>query len=272
MDLYWSSNRVNRFINSSSHFSSPDLATRYDQLIKNADGSYTLTRQDQSVYRFNATGRLLEQSNGHGQSFTLTYDATGRPEKITEPVSGQFLTLQYNADGLLERVADPLNRQVLFNYDANHHLTGIVNPKGQATTYTYNEKGQALTATDPEGIQLFSNTYDEKGSIITQDDAIEENQSSSFSYDETSQPGKIITTVTDRIGRSRVITHNSNYQVLNIKDESGTLLTNTYDLSGNKTSVADACYTTTIFTYDKKGNLLTSTDAKGRSEPVDLSH
>lgn len=56
--IHWNANRVNTFINlDNNRFISPDLAVRHDKLVKNADGSYTLTRQDQTVYQFDNNGQ-----------------------------------------------------------------------------------------------------------------------------------------------------------------------------------------------------------------------
>ncbi|WP_072869695.1 DUF6531 domain-containing protein [Desulfofundulus thermosubterraneus] len=38
------------------------------RLVKNQDGSYTLTRKDQKEYRFDSAGRLISLSNGRGKS------------------------------------------------------------------------------------------------------------------------------------------------------------------------------------------------------------
>jgi len=264
VDLKWSANRVNRFIKSGDNFSSPDLATRYDTLVKNADGSFTLTRKDQSVYKFNTEGRLIQQQNSHGQPLDFTYDDSGRLGKISEPLSGQALTLNYNANNLIDKITGSAGRQVLFTYDAAHNLTGITGARGETTTYTYNAKGQVLTAVDPEGAQIFSNTYDEKGCVVAQEDAVATNQPARFSYDEESEPGKIITSVTGRTGQMRTIDHNSDYQLLSVKDELGDItVSNTYDLCGNRTKATDANGNAASFTYDEKGNLLTGADARG---------
>ncbi|MDH7579160.1 MAG: PKD domain-containing protein, partial [Bacillota bacterium] len=87
INIHWTANRVNKFIRSGSKFSSADLATRFDILIRNNDGSYTLARRDQEVYKFDSTGKLTQIENGHGQFLTLSYNASGQLEKITEPVT-----------------------------------------------------------------------------------------------------------------------------------------------------------------------------------------
>ncbi len=117
IDIRWSANRKNHFLNNGDGtYSSKDLSTINDKLKKNLDGSYTLTRKDQSFYHFNEQGQLLEQGNGHGQSLVFAYDIDGRLVTITEPISGRSFILEYGKDnGLISMVTDDLNRQVSFN-------------------------------------------------------------------------------------------------------------------------------------------------------------
>ncbi|MBE0448645.1 MAG: SBBP repeat-containing protein, partial [Actinobacteria bacterium] len=268
VDIHWSANRKNRFINDGAdHFTAQDLANRFDTLVKNADGSYTFTKQDQRVYKFAADGKLIEQKNGHGQSFVFTYDASGRLSKVKEPVSAKEITFTYNAAGRISTVTDSAGRQVSFAYDTTARtLTDITDAKGQATTYTYNSLGQVLSAMDPDGVVVFRNTYDAAGRVATQDDAIATNELTRLSYDETSTPGKLITTVTDRNGSTRVLTHDSTYKLLSIQDELGnTIATYTYDADGNRVSAKDADNHTAFFAYDARGNMLVSTDTAGNA-------
>lgn len=89
------------------------------------------------------------------------------------------------------------------------------------STRAYNIFGQTLTAINAEGVQLFSNSYDDAGRIITQDDSMSDNQLFRLDYDEDSQPGHIITTVTNRNGNRRVYTYDTDYQLLSLENELG---------------------------------------------------
>lgn len=268
--IHWSGNRSNGFTkNASGEYMPQDRAILHDTLIKNQDGSYALTRKDQSVYIFDAQGKLTTQKNGHGQQFDMSYDASGKLTRVEEPISGKTINFTYNASGFIESATDNLNRQVSFGYDVDRNLTSITDAKNQATTYTYNQAGQVLTATDAEGIRLFSNTYDSQGRVIEQDDAVSTNQTARFSYDEISDPGKLITTATDRNGKTRVLTHNYKYELLSIKDElQNVSATYTYDADGNRLSAKDAEGNITKFTYDSRGNLLTITDPKNNKSTM----
>lgn len=261
--LHWNANRVNLFVyNGNNSFSSIDSATRFDKLTKNTDGSFSLSRKDKSIYVFNAIGKLIEQKNGHGQSLVMSYGSSGRMEKVSEPISGRYLTLHYNPDGLLYQVKDGLNRQVTFEYDnVNKLLTKIIDPKGQPTSFHYTPEGQVEYSVDAEGIKIFHNTYDSKGRVATQDDARIDNLITRFYYDEISQPGNVTTTVYDRVGNVRVLTHNSKYLLLSLKDELGNMIANyEYYPEGLMKSFTDANGKTITYTYDERGNLATMSD------------
>ncbi|NJL59794.1 MAG: RHS repeat protein [Desulfobacteraceae bacterium] len=248
VEIHWSKNRSNRFIITEAGFQCFELASRFDKLVKNDDGSFTLTRQDKSVYKFNATGQLIELSNQQGQSLGYAYDSAGKLSKITEPISGVFLSYAYNAEGLLESVSDPMNRKVKLGYNSNQNLVTITDVAGNTTTYTYNAIGQTLTGLNAEGKQLFSNTYDDEGRVVTQDDGIGSNLLIRITYDEDTEPGKIITTATDRNGAKRVYVYNAaSYQTLMLKDELGkTVAAYEYDDYGNRISATDANGHTTV--------------------------
>jgi RHS repeat-associated protein len=259
--IHWSDNQWNEFtLNDNGEYRSSALSARFDRLVKNDDGSFTLTRSNQTIYEFSVDGQLATLRNDRGQSLSLTYDEDGQLTQITEPVSGVFLRYAYNADDLIETVSDSLDRQVQLGYDEQQRLTSITDAAEQTTTYTYNKDGQILTAVTSEGITLFTNTYDDQGRVISQEDGIKSNELLRLSYDE-SQDNQIITTVTDRTGETRIYTYDDNYQLLSIKDELGQSIRFVYDANGNRTSVTDANDITTQFAYDDNGNVIQITDA-----------
>ncbi len=264
--IHWNANYSNLFnATGNGQFTSTDLPTEYDRLVKNADGSYTLTRKDQSVYQFNSSGRLTKIQNGHGQELDMTYDGSNQLVAVTEPVSGQFLSFSYNSNNLIDAVADNLGRRVSFTYDANSNLTGITDANGNKTTYAYTPQGYVQSGTDNNGLTLFTDTYDSSGRVIAQWDGVQGHQPGAFSYDETSRPGYIITTYTDRDGNTRTLVHDSNYNLVSETDQLGNTTTNSYDAYGNCTSTTDPLNHTTTSTYDSSGNLLTTTDPAGKT-------
>ncbi|MEW6183575.1 MAG: PQQ-binding-like beta-propeller repeat protein [Bacillota bacterium] len=266
IDLYWDANRVNAFVyNGNNTYLSTDLPTYYDTITKNTDGTYTLNRKDKTVYEFDTAGRLTQVKNSSGQPVNLAYDAAGRLQTITEPVSGRRLTLHYNSSGLIDYVSDPqLSRQVSFTYK-KANLMSITDAAGYITNYTYNRDGRILSATDNKG-QIFKNTYYADGRVQTQDDGVTTNQLVAFSYDETSQPGKIVTTVTDRLGHTRTYVHNTAiYNLISVTDECNHTNSYTYNTDGNRSTAVNAINQTTRYDYDSRGNLTAITDPFGNT-------
>lgn len=220
VQINWTANRKNSFTNNGSDsFSSTESAIKFDTLVKNNDTGYTLTRKDGSILTFNAAGKLTQQKNRIGQALNLTYDESNRLSSITEPVSNKSITFGYDAGNRISTITDPLNRQVSLAYDGDNNLTTITDPANKTITYTYNADGRVLTAVDAEGNTIFTNTYDSAGRVANQDDALASTtQLTVFNYDEAVQLGAVTTTITERTGATKVLTHDTGYNLIKIKD------------------------------------------------------
>lgn len=166
--IHWNANYSNLFnTTGNGQFTSTDLPTEYDRLVKNANGSYTLTRKDQSVYQFNSSGQLTKIQNGHGQELDLIYNSSNKLKSITEPVSGQAFNISYNSNNLISTVTDSLGRQVSFTYDANSNLTEVIDANGNKTTYAYTSQGYIQSGADNNGLTLFTDTYDKRPGYLS---------------------------------------------------------------------------------------------------------
>ncbi|CAK8723981.1 hypothetical protein GMJAKD_13445 [Candidatus Electrothrix aarhusensis] len=265
VNVEWAENRTNRFNHDGGGvYSSLDQACLYDKLVKNSDNTYTLTRQDKTVYYFDAAGRLIEIRDGQGRALQFSYDSSDRLNRITEPVSGVFLEYAYNASGLLKSVSDPIGRQVSLSYDTDRRLTSITDPYEHTISFTWNDQDQILTGTSSEGYQLFANTFDAQGRVVAQDDGLPDNKEATLTYDET-QPDRIITAVTDRNGAATKYTFDSQYRMLEKIDQLGNAsAVYSYDAKGNRTQAVDANGHGSSFAYDAEGNMISVTDADGK--------
>ncbi len=264
--LHWTQNSQNRFfLNAEGQYNSPDRRTVYGSLQKNLDNSFTLTNKNRSVLQFDPNGLLSSQQNTKGHSLNYSYDNQQRLKRVIEPVTGHFLDFVYNSAGYLQSVSDALSRQVIFTY-TDKDLTQITDADGNTTTYTYNDLGQVLTGEDHEGVVYFTNTYDADGRVKTQDDAIDGNEITTISYDTTTEPGVIISTLKDREGKIGVWRHTAQKQLLSIEDKLGKItVANTYDDKGNLKTSTDANNHTTTREYDLVGNLEKIIDAEGNT-------
>ncbi|MBU7007156.1 leucine-rich repeat domain-containing protein [Phosphitispora fastidiosa] len=265
--IHWSANRKNIYSRIGEHeFRCSDLKEQFNILLKDVDGSYTLTLKDKSVYSFSALGRLIQLVSASNQTVLLSYDDYGYLTEVLEPESGQAFRFDYNPDGLMTLIKDNLDRTVELTYDESHNLVGITGPMGYTATYFYNEEGQVVKGIDGEGQSIFENTYDDQGRVIAQDDGVDGNQLTRLVYDENILTGIIKTTVYDRNGNSRVFSYNNKYQLLSMQDELGNIVeTNQYDDVGNIISVTDVKGNTTLLDYDSRGNLISVTDPTGRT-------
>ncbi|WP_427126718.1 RHS repeat-associated core domain-containing protein [Priestia megaterium] len=262
--VQWSSNRMNIFKKEKENtYISTDLDVKNDKLIKNQDGTYTYTTKDEQTYRFGKDGKMTQHINREGFQLNFSYEANGYLYKIVEPITGQYLQFKYNSKGLVDAVSDKIGRKVSFTYDSKNQLIGITDLNGKKLTYSYNSQGRLLSSKDTEGKLIFSNTYDDKGRVIKQDDGVTSNKITTFTYDEASQPGKLITIVKDRTGHSRELTHDKNYQLIKEKDQNGKITSFKYDNDGNKISETDALGRTTNYEYDSRSNLITVVDPSG---------
>jgi YD repeat-containing protein len=86
-----------------------------------------------------------------GKSVAFTRDGQGRITQIADP-SGAYLTYNYSGAGDLASVTDRAQNTTTFDYDGNHYLLTINDPRGTAAVRnTYDNSGRLLTTTDANG-------------------------------------------------------------------------------------------------------------------------
>lgn len=143
----------------------------------------------------NATAETSKDPGGTiKRSLGRAYDALGRIQSVRNAAGSDVALWSYDngdnvdlvTDGLgrvTNQDVDPLGRlsQAIANqgginattqlaYDANDHVTSIIDPKGLTTSYTYNGLGDLLQLTSPDtGTAI--NTYDAAGNLQSQQDA-----------------------------------------------------------------------------------------------------
>ena len=222
-------------------------------LVKNGDSSWTLTTKHKLVYTFSSAGRLTSVADRNGNTTTLAYDGNNRLATITDP-GGRSLTLTYNVDNRISSVSDPLGRSVSYGYDSNADLTTVADVKTGTTTYQYS--GHLLTqGTDSNGHLFVRNTYDTKGRVTQQLDAL--GGTTTIAY---STPGDGATRMTDQRGNQTTFYFDSQMRITDVVDHSGGVTTIAYDSDNNRTSVTNPLNRTSNYTYDSNGNVLTARD------------
>ena len=245
----------------------------YDDMDRLA--SRTDAEGNTRTYTYDALGRRLTSTDGANLTTSYGYTGNGFVNQVTH--GGQTTQLGRDNEGVLTSVTTPLGRAAEFEsnklgdrtsatvhpaageslttayaYDSMRRLTTETDPRGQASTYSYDARGLLDGAGRPV---IGSATYGRNadlGSLETVTDL--ENQNWTFAHDalgrltgETDPLGNQTTYTYDDLGRRSLVTF------------PGTLgtLTYTYDDASRLTQAAYSSGPTTDYTYDAAGRLLT---------------
>lgn len=210
---------------------------------------------------WDADNKVVSSKAPNGALTTWTYDAkTGVPTSVRDPEANKnntpagTLGYQFGPDGYtadLTSKASPEGRRWAFAYDAKGNLTSVTDPKGTATptagdyetTYTYDQYGQLLVATDANGNPTTYADYDPVGYPKSVKDAL--NNVTNSNYDVRGN----VTSVTDAKGKTSTFTYDVFGRDLESKIP--------------KDATAGEFITTPAPVYDANGNVVSATDAIG---------
>jgi RHS repeat-associated protein len=120
----------------------------FSTLVQNADGSFTRTLKDQTVYQFSAQGLLTSVTDRNGNQTSYGYDGSGRLTQITDPV-GLVTTLAYANNQVT--ITDPANRVTLLQLDSSGNLVQITAPDSSTVHYAYDAQHHETQYTDQRG-------------------------------------------------------------------------------------------------------------------------
>ena len=255
----------------------PEARTgEYSTIIKNVDGTYTLTTKEGTIYTFNSSGKLTSIKDRNNNTFALTYtddnltsiiDSTGRITTLTydslnkiiqiTDTMGRVTTLGYNTNGYLSTVTDPPGNTWQYTYDADGRMLSKTDSEGNISTYTYDSQGRITTSTNPSGTKTIS--YDQINNIAT----ITERDGGVWThiYDPLLN---VPLEITDPQGGITTYVYDLNSNLISKTDPNGNTINYTYDSNGNMTSITDPLANTTIYTYNSYGQITSITDPLGR--------
>jgi len=249
-----------------------------------ANGAYTLTRPDGTIYQFNANGTLAYVQDSNGNRITASYNTGGQLVTLTHS-NGEYLTLTYNAQGRLSRLVDSNGQAEAFGYDAtgqfltsytcvfgtstlsyingqdaqqNNALAEIDAPNGTDQFLSYDSEGRPVGLSENGGAQDESFTYLSPGGYMETD---AKGDTSTILYNIAGTAGETI----DALGNVTVYKYDASMNLIEVDGPQGNKVTYTYDANGNLTSTTDPLGNTTKFTYDSSDNLTSYTDAQGNT-------
>ncbi|WP_309399268.1 RHS repeat-associated core domain-containing protein [Cerasicoccus maritimus] len=125
--------------------------------------------------------------------------------------------------------------------------------------------GRISQATDLFGHQLYANTYDDSGRVLTQDDGLTTNQMVTLSY---TPNGDALTTVySDRLGNDFTLAYNDARFLTKLIDSRGAITEYELNSVGDRISMTNPLGWTWLFEYDEFGNLTKMTNPYGAVYP-----
>lgn len=271
---------------------------RYDYIVENLDGTFTLVNKHATELDFDINGNLIAISDRNNNSITFTYDSNGllplngpsdyfvsqsygliareyMLAKITDDI-GREIGFSYDSDGLLRTITDFAGRSWIYSYDPNTNdlltITGPNTtdyPSGLTTTYTYDSNHNLLTATDANDQTYLTSVYDSNDYITSQ---IYGEGTYIFSYDAGSNQA----TVTSRTDVDTVTIYNDTGNPLSetvytngLRAGDPAFYTTSYQYNSNmeRTKMVLPAGNWIDYTYDANGNLLSVCRESNNGDP-----
>jgi RHS repeat-associated protein len=217
----------------------------------------TNPRGHTTVYRFNADGYLVSETDALGQATSFErqtgtnlvlgitdplkrvtrfeYDAVGNVSNIIDPAGNERAFAYHPVFNTVVAINDPLQNSTRFEYDTRGNLTAIEEPLGSRTTFAHNAFGQPTSMTDALN-NVTNLAYDNAGNL---------------------------TVITDPLGNRSHRTYDEVSRLIKHTDARGKSTSYVYDRLNRTTQVTDAASGSTLFSYDENGNVLSITDARG---------
>ncbi|MDA2921746.1 DUF2341 domain-containing protein [Patescibacteria group bacterium AH-259-L07] len=225
----------------------------FDQLVKNQDDTFTLTKKNQIRFQFDSNGKLTALVDRNNNQTILVYNQDNQLIHVIDSTN-RSLNFDLNSDGRITTLIDPSGQEYMYQYDELGDLISFTDPTGVQTQYNYDERHNLISLIDANNHTVVTNTYDDQGRVIAQLDA--KNNQSTLQYD----PEVGVTVFIDPLGNQTEYHFDEDFRVIKQVDAQNNQTLFTFDENNNRTSITDANGNTTLFTYDQNGNLAGITD------------
>ncbi|EKY5216258.1 RHS repeat-associated core domain-containing protein, partial [Escherichia coli] len=252
----------------------------YDDKYRGRMVAHRHTGRPEIRYRYDSDGRVTEQLNPAGLSYTYQYekdhititDSLDRREVLhtqgeaglkrvvkKEHADGSVTQSQFDAVGRLRTQTDAAGRTTEYSPDVVTGLiTRITTPDGRASAFYYNHHNQLTSATGPDGLEL-RREYDELGRLIQE--TAPDGDITRYRYD---NPHSDLPCATeDATGSRKTMTWSRYGQLLSFTDCSGYVTRYDHDRFGQMTAVHREEGLSQYRAYDSRGQLIAVKDTQG---------
>jgi RHS repeat-associated protein len=208
-------------------------------------------------YEYDEHGDLVSFTDNEHNKSIYTYDSNHRLLTIKDPRGIQPIRNDYDpVTGRLISHTDAFNKQITYLHDLPNRTETVKDRLDHPTVFTYDERGNVLTKTDPRG-GVTTYTYDANDNVLTEEDALH-HQPTVYTYDENNNR----TSIQDPLGNLTRFTYNAFGKVLTVEDPLHHFTINVYDSAGHLKSTEDPLHNTTKYTYSVfNGQLISMEDA-----------
>lgn len=244
-------------------------------------GTYRLRWKDGTVFEFQTLGRVTVLTSITDPNGNLTILVRGsQPVQIAQVIDpvGRSLTLNYDGGNRIASIVDPIGRTVQYTYNAQGTLATVTDAAGGVTRYDYDGQNRLAQVTDPRGVVATRYAYDQNGRVAQE--TLADGGVTAFAYVLLNPTAPTVspvlrTTVTDALGNQTVYHFNPQGFLLDVTDASGqtrifereagtNLLLAVHGVAACPVCGGQAPGDQT-FTYDDNGNVLSRTDALGKT-------
>ncbi|WP_109554850.1 RHS element core protein, partial [Escherichia coli] len=253
----------------------------YDDKYRGRMVAHRYAGRPEMRYRYDDIGRVTEQRNPAGLSYTYQYeknriiitDSLNRCEVLhTEGEAGlkrvvkkehaddSVTQSQFDSIGRLQSQTDAAGRTTEYSPNVVTGLvTRITTPDGRKSEFYYNNQNQLTSASGPDGLEM-RRKYDEYGRL-TQETA-RNGDITRYSYD--NPHSELPSATEDATGSRKQMTWSRYGQLLTFTDCSGYQTRYEYDRFGQMTAVHREEGVSLYRSYDSRGQLISVKDTQGR--------
>lgn len=212
-----------------------------------------------TVFRnvYGLDGRVLEQYDALNNKTTFAWDHLTQTSTITDARTKVWKDVF--AGNVPTKHIDALNNETQLGHGSALDQTSATSPTGQATTMSYDARGNLTEAVAPASLQSATKTlaYDSDNNVTSVVDA--RGKVTMYGYDAAGNNN----TVTQDGQTVVTYTHDTAGRVFTSTDGRGNSTGYTYDANGNLASVTDPLGNKTTHTYDAAGRMTSRVDPLG---------
>ncbi|UGS42594.1 RHS element core protein [Pseudocitrobacter corydidari] len=253
----------------------------YDDKYRGRMVAHRYAGRPEMRYRYDDIGRVTEQRNPAGLSYTYQYeknrititDSLNRREVLhtqdeaglkrvvkKEQADGSIIQNRFDAVGRLQSQTDAAGRITEYHSSVVTGLvTCITTPDGRESTFCYDDQNQLTSATGPDGLEI-RRKYDEYGRMMQE--TARNGDVTRYSYD--NPHSELPTATADATGSVRQMTWSRYGQLLAFTDCSGYQTRYEYDRFGQMTAVHRELGLSQYRAYDNRGRVISDRDVQGQ--------